>query len=398
MSGPERYTLDLARRLVAFDTSSGRPNRPLIDFVAGLLGDAGADVEVIPDAGDEGKANLIATLGPRDAPGIVISGHTDVVPADPASWTTPPFEPDVRAGRLYGRGSADMKSFVAVALAVLPRLSPADWSNRAVIALSFDEEIGCVGAPRMMPRLRELLPGIRGCIIGEPTSMQVAFAHKGKIGVRVIVEGVEAHSGYPEQGINAIDIAAELVAYVRRLGVAARVDGPFDERFTPPYTSVQTGLVSGGSALNTVPARCSFEFEVRPLPGLEPRQYVEAVEDFFAHHLPSDLADADARIEIEPTLSYPGLLEENRAFIDWVAGLADWPGEPATLGFGSEAGLFAQLGVPAVVCGPGNIGQAHRPDEYIELEQLARSEAFFHRLGDALRNPLPTFAAETPRV
>lgn len=393
MSPPESRARELAGRLIAFDTTSTRSNRALIDFVAGYLDEHGIDAEIVPSPEGD-KANLLATVGPEEAPGVIVSGHTDVVPADPAQWTTPPFEPDIRDGRLYGRGSADMKSFIAAALAVLPPLHEQLHASRAVIALSFDEERGCRGAPLMMPRLREQLPGIRGAIIGEPTSMRVAMGHKGKLSVHVDVHGIEAHSAYPERGVNAIDIAVELIRRLRRLEIDSRNNGPFDSRFSPPYTTVHTGLVSGGSALNTVPRHCGFDFEVRFLPDADPHAFVRALETYFAEELPVDLADAGAWIDIDYSASYPGLLEEDRAFVDWARALAHSDQEPATLGFGSEAGLFAGLGIPAVVCGPGSIDQAHKPDEYIELEQIDRAEAFFHDLAARLQQGLPEFTGE----
>lgn len=396
MHQPTRRTLDLAKELIAFDTTSSRSNRALIDHVANFLSDHGVTPEIVPSP-EEGKANLLATIGPPDAPGVIVSGHTDVVPADPEHWIGLPFAPEVRDDRLYGRGSADMKTFIAVALSVLTELEPARLSNRVLLALSFDEELGCKGAPLMMPRVRELQSGIRGCIIGEPTSMQVAVGHKGKVGLRVDVHGLEGHSAYPLKGVNAIDVAAELVARVRHMATHARVEGPFDARFSPRYTTLHTGLISGGTVLNTVPAHCSFEFEVRPLPGVDAKQYVEDLKRHFEQSLPSDLpGPADgAGMEVTFTSSYPGLVEENEAFVDWVTGLAAAEEPPTTLGFGSEAGLFSELGLPAVVCGPGSIAQAHKPDEYIELAQIAQSEAFFQRLTRSLQDGLPLPDPET---
>lgn len=388
-------SLDLIQRLVGFDTTSSRSNLALIDFVADYLDGWGIPVERIHSP-DEDKANLLAVIGPADAPGVVVSGHTDVVPADPAQWTTPPFSPEIRDGRLYGRGSADMKSFIGIALAKLAPLHAGGLRHPVVLALSFDEEVGCRGAPLMVPRLTERVPGIRGCIIGEPTNMRVAMGHKGKLGMRGEVRGREGHSAYPERGVNAIDFVAELIAWVRHRAGTQRDSGPFDERFDPPYTTLQTGLVSGGTALNIVPDRADFDFEVRPLPGDRPEAHVEALRRYFDGALPADLAARleDARLDLQRLQSYPGLLEESAAYIDWARSLASDGEPPITIAFGSEAGLFSETGAPAVVCGPGSIHQAHRPDEYIELDQIARGEAFFDRLADALRSGLPGLAAE----
>lgn len=390
MEAPTAQTLDLVRRLVGFDTTSSGSNMALIEFVADYLESRGINVQLVPSQ-DEHKANLIATIGPPDAPGIIVSGHTDVVPADAAQWTSPPFAPEVRDGRVYGRGTADMKSFFAVALSLLTPLREQSLRHPAILALSFDEELGCRGAPLMMPELEALAARPLGCIVGEPTLMRVAVAHKGKLATRVHVHGRNAHSAYPETGVNAIDIAAELVVWLRRRALDERTSGTVDQQFEPPYSTVHTGVVRGGSALNIVPALCSFDFEVRGLPGVDPKQHLKALELYFDTGLPDDLAAkrAQARLELEAMSHYPPLAARHPGFAAWVATLAEDDEAPVTLSFGSEAGLFAELDIPTVVCGPGSIHQAHQPDEYIELAQLARCERLFNRLADTLRDGLP---------
>lgn len=390
MEAPTTQTLDLVRRLVGFDTTSSGSNMPLIEFVADYLESRGINVQLVPSQ-DEYKANLIATIGPADAPGIIVSGHTDVVPADSVQWTSPPFAPEVRDGRVYGRGTADMKSFIAVALSLLTPLQGQPLRHPVMLALSFDEELGCRGAPLMMPEFEALAARPLGCIVGEPTLMRVAVAHKGKLATRVHVHGRNAHSAYPETGVNAIDIAAELMVWLRRRALDERTSGMLDQQFEPPYSTVHTGVVRGGSALNIVPALCSFDFEVRGLPGADPQEHLKALESYFDTGLPDDLAAkrAQARLELETMSRYPPLDARHPGFAAWVATLAEDDETPATLSYGSEAGLFAELDIPTVVCGPGSIHQAHQPDEYIELAQLARCERLFSRLADTLRDGLP---------
>lgn len=389
----QHSTLEIIEELLRFDTTSYNSNLPLIEYVTQYLEGFGIPLEIMQNA--EGtKANLVACIGPEEAPAIVISGHTDVVPADPSQWAvTSPFEPRLEEGRLYGRGSADMKAFIGIALSKLAPLHIAPLRHAIILALSFDEELGCLGAPLMMPVMRQHAHRIRGCIIGEPTSMRVGYAHKGHMAARATVHGRGGHSGYPERGANAIDIAAELVGCLHRMGTKKREPDQLDMRFDPPYSTVHTGLISGGTALNKIPDECRLDFETRFLPRHDPEEILAQLGDFFTQGLsPSVQPTAEkSRLEIERRSQYPQLHETNESFIAWVSELSA-SNEPAvTLGFGSEAGLFAELGVPTVVCGPGSIHQAHLPDEYIELQQIRSAETFFDRLTRALEDGLPSF-------
>lgn len=385
--------LPLIEDLIAMDTTSHSSNLVLIDYVVERLAAANiATTLVHNDAGD--KANLIAEIGPRDRPALLVSGHTDVVPADPAQWTvTSPFEPRRLEGRLYGRGSADMKAFIGIALERLIALHPRLDKAGIVLALSFDEELGCLGAPLMLPHLGALAHRLRGAIIGEPTGMRIGNAHKGHIAMRATVHGRGGHSGYPERGVNAIDVAAGVITRLRQLGNEKRGTDAPDTRFDPPYSTVHTGLVAGGDALNKIPDSCRIDFEMRTLPGQDPEELIRRLSDDFPQALAADLVPLarQTRLTLECLSQYPQLDENRDSYLAWIAELTAGDATPMPLGFGCEAGLFAQLGVPTVVCGPGSIHQAHLPDEYIDIDQILHCERFFDRLGERLAQGLPDF-------
>lgn len=388
-----RDALELIECLITFDTTSSRSNLELINFVAQWLQAHDIAVTLIHDA-DGNKANLIAEFGPKDAPAILVSGHSDVVPADPADWSvTQPFVPRRHQGRLYGRGSADMKGFIGIALNSLVKARHRLQRNAVVLALSFDEELGCLGAPLMLPHLRLQAHRLRGAIIGEPTSMRIGNAHKGHVAMRATVHGIGGHSGYPERGVNAIDVAAGLVLEIRRLAEEKRLNTPPDHRFDPPWSTVHTGLIQGGSALNKIPERCQLDFEMRTLPGQDSEEVLSRLSAAYPQAMPTPIQALaeQARLELECVGQYPQLDEQRQGYINWLAALAQCDSNPVALGFGCEAGLLASLGIPALICGPGSIHQAHLPDEYIEFDQLERCEAFFSRLIDALDDELPTF-------
>ncbi|MGH7708086.1 MAG: acetylornithine deacetylase, partial [Vulcanimicrobiaceae bacterium] len=363
--------MELIGWLVHFDTTSTNSNRPLIDGIANYLDLRRVPVELIGSA-DGSKVNLIATIGPSDARSILVSGHTDVVPADGNAWETDPFVVSVRDGRLYGRGTADMKSFIGLSLAILAPLHSVLSKNSVTLALSFDEEVGCRGAPLMLPHLAERRERLVGCVVGEPTEMRVGTAHKGKVAVRATVTGRSGHSAYPQLGSNAIDAAAELITWLRRRAEREQREGQMDARFDPPYATIQTGVVAGGTSVNIIPERCWFDFEIRSLPGQQSTALIEEFERHFRNGLPDYLNNQpnSPELTIERLSAYPPLLERNHVFVDWARSLACSHEDPITLSFGSEAGLFSSLGIPTVVCGPGSIHRAHIPNEYIELEQL----------------------------
>jgi acetylornithine deacetylase len=380
MTSPLPTSLALIERLVAFDTTSTRSNLALIDDAAGLLAGLGADIRLTYDD-QRGKANLFATIGPADRPGVVLSGHTDVVPVDGQDWSGDPFRVAARDGRLYGRGTADMKSFLAVCLALAPDFAAARLTMPVHFALSYDEEVGCIGVRRLIDDLARLPVRPRLCIVGEPTGMKVIIGHKGKKSVRCTVHGKECHSALNHRGVNAVEIAAEIVAFLRSLQRRLREHGPFEDGYDPPYTTIHTGTIHGGTALNIVPRDCRFEFELRNLPRHDIEPLMAEVRSFAQSLAPEMLAvDPAAGITLMETNTTAGLAtaEDDEAAV--LACRLSGNNGTAKVAFTTEAGLFHAAAIPAVVCGPGSIEQAHKPDEFITLEQVARCEAFLRRL------------------
>ncbi len=372
---------DLLAQLVRFDTTSRESNLALIDFVRTYLLDHGVACELVYNA-HKSKANLLATVGPAEVSGIVLSGHTDVVPVDGQRWTVAPFELTEKDGKLFGRGTADMKGYIACVLASVPALVKAPLRMPVHIALSYDEEVGCLGVRSLIERFHGQAVKPLLCVIGEPTELKPVLGHKGKLAVRCEVHGVACHSAYAPAGVNAIEYAARLIGELVRLGETLKAPEQLDERFDPPFSTVQTGVISGGKALNIVPQNCTFDFEVRSLPAQDPwlvthqlRRYAEQAL------LPAMQAVSEqCAINFSELSSYPGLatsLESQAA--EWVAqfcGSRDY----GTVAFGTEGGLFDQAGIPTVVCGPGSMEQGHKPDEFISLEQLDACDRMLERV------------------
>jgi len=372
---------DLLARLVAFDTTSRESNLALIDFVARYLDVFGVPYERIHNA--EGtKANLFATLGPTDVPGIVLSGHTDVVPVDGQAWTRPAFALSESDGRLYGRGTADMKGYLACLLALVPEAARAPLRRPLHLALSYDEEVGCLGVRSLLQQLAQHPVKPLLCIIGEPTELKPVLGHKGKVAMRCQVHGAACHSAYAPQGVNAIEYAARLVVELGRLGEALKAPECQDARFDPPFSTVQTGLIGGGQALNIVPQDCAFDFEIRALPAQDPYRVVHQLQTYAeATLLPAMRAvSGQSAVSFAELSSYPGLdtAVESKA-AEWIAsfcGSRDF----GTVAFGTEGGLFAAAGIPTVVCGPGSMAQGHKPDEFVTQAQLDGCDAMLRRV------------------
>ena len=381
MNRPSETTIDLIARLVGFDTVSRKSNLDLISFVRDYLSDLGIDSRLVPDATGT-KANLFATIGPTDRPGIALSGHTDVVPVDGQNWSVDPFEAVEKDGRLYGRGTADMKSFIAVALALAPEMRDRDLSTPIHFAFSYDEEIGCVGVRGLLSMLSGMAVKPKACIVGEPTSMKVVTAHKGKAALRCAVQGHACHSALAPYGVNAVEIAAEIISHLRTMGRRQRQEGPFDPGFDPPHSTVHTGTIAGGSALNIVPAQCSFDFEFRTLPGQSTKPLIQEIQAFAEETLLPEMraVSAAAGFTWQEISGFPGLGTPEDAEITELAKTLSGSNATLKASFGTEAGLYQQAGIPAVVCGPGSITQAHKPDEFVELDQVARCEDFVRRL------------------
>lgn len=388
MTAPTRYVepsaavLDMVSRLIAFPTVSRDSNLGLIETVRDYLGTLGVKSRLTYDASRK-KANLFATLCEGSQPGLILSGHTDVVPVDGQTWDTEPFSATIRDGRLYGRGSADMKGFIGTALALAPRFIEANMDSGLHLALSYDEEIGCIGVRGLIADLEEIGLKPAGCIVGEPTSMQPIVAHKGTHRFRCCVKGREAHSSYTTQGVNAVEFAARIVVYIRQMADRLAQLETRDYGFTVPYSTLQTGVMRGGIAANIVPKDCEFQFEARTLPGVEAEKLYREIQDFAATLLPEmQRVEPNAAIDFEWLASAPGLsMQESDAIVQLAASLARNKPNGA-VSYGTEAGLFQQAGIPTVVCGPGSIEQAHRPNEFVELEQIAQCEAFLLRLID----------------
>lgn len=385
-------TASLSRitELMEFDTTSRDSNRPLIDHVADLLGELGLEPQVRPSPDQEGKANLIVTVPDRDggrSGGVVISGHTDVVPVDGQDWSSEPFAPEVRDGRLYGRGSCDMKGFIGAALHALPEFLEADLAEPVHLVLTYDEEVGCGGGRQAVKDLADLGLAPRICIVGEPTSMRMISAHKSMNVVTATFTGVAAHSSLTPNGVNAIEYAARFVSFARNLAEEWQANGPFDEAYVVPHTTMSVNEISGGIAQNTVPDRCEVTLEFRTIGQDDPEAVVtrltECVQDLSAR-MQEENSAASASLEVHA--SVPGLDTAGDAsgaeFVAEVLAATEGAAEPevAKVTYGTEAGLFSGAGIDTVVLGPGDIAQAHAADEFVDLEQIALCERFFSTL------------------
>ena len=365
-------TIDILRDLVGFATVSRDPNRALIDYVADRLAATDADVRIIPDE-DGGKANLFATTGPRDRGGVMLSGHTDVVPVDGQEWTVPAFACTEADGRLYGRGTADMKGFVAAALNAFEVAAGTELATPLHLALSYDEELGCLGVRSLIDMLAAAPVRPEMCIVGEPTEMGLATGHKGKTVVRADCTGMAAHSSLAPLAVNAVHLACDLVSAIRSRQQSIIETGTHDGAYNIPYTTLHVGRIEGGVQVNIVPQEASVEFEIRNLAGDDPTILIEAItQDIAPVIAAARKTSAEADIRLTVVNSYPGL--ETALDERVVALLRDLTGVNATckMAFGTEGGLFARdLGIPTVVCGPGSMDQGHKPDEFVTVEQLA---------------------------
>ncbi|GGY25744.1 acetylornithine deacetylase [Paludibacterium paludis] len=382
--------IDILARLVAFDTTSRLSNLALIEWVSDYLAGLGVSSHLtFSDAGD--KANLFARVGPVDGPALVLSGHTDVVPVDGQSWDTDPFELSVRDGRAYGRGAADMKGFIACVLAWMPGLVEQARAGRLCrpvgIALSYDEEVGCLGVGRLIEDLARRGESVSGCVIGEPTGMRPVIAHKGIAHYRCVVTGREAHSSLTPQGVNAIEFAARLITHIRKLADAEAQFGHRHALYDVPFATLQTGVIRGGVAGNIVPKSCEFIFECRWLPGDRHERFIDSVREY-AGVLEREMRQVSgaASILFEPLVNCPPFEAVNGSeVLHYACELGGCrESEGAAVAYTTEAGRFSEAGIPCVVFGPGHIREAHRPDEFIELEQLDACMNWLEKLGHCL--------------
>ncbi|MCD5983503.1 acetylornithine deacetylase [Pseudomonas alliivorans] len=379
--------LDIFKRLIAFETVSSEPNMALIEYVRDLLATKGIESLIVRDETGK-KANLFASTGPQEQPGVLLSGHTDVVPAAGQAWTVPPFQATLRDGRIYGRGTCDMKGFIALAIDAMLDAADMTLTRPLQLALSHDEEIGCVGVRRLLDVLH--LAPVRPflCVVGEPTLMQFAVGHKGKSSYRTYCRGQEAHSSLAPRAVNAIHLASDFIAELRKSQKQVEQQGVRDDGYDIPYSTVHIGRIDGGKALNIVPNLCTLEFEYRNLPGDDPDQLLEQLRER-AEVLVREARQLSgvAAIDIEIMNEYPAL--ETHPSVEAVRMLHAFA-EPGTrhikVSYGTEGGLFAgRLNVPVVVCGPGSIEQAHKPDEFIEESQMNAGERFLQSLLGSLK-------------
>ncbi len=373
--------IDWLTRLVGFDTTSANTNLPLIEDVAGHLGDLGAAVRLIHDDGGT-KANLFATFGPEREGGIVLSGHSDVVPVTGQPWDTDPFVVAERDGRFHGRGTTDMKGFIACALALAPDMAAMRPETPIHIALSYDEEVGCLGVRPMIEAIGRALPRPRLAIVGEPTGMRVANAHKGISQQTTVVTGRDGHSSRPGSGVNAVAYAAEIIGFLDRLAAEYGARASAASRFDPPATTFNFGIISGGTAVNIIARECAFRWEFRPTPDVDPGEILARLEDFVASEILPRMRAVDAAAGVATTvdIAAPTLEPVAGSPAEELALGLTGANEAVAVSYVCEAGLFSAAGIPAVVCGPGGVAEAHQPNEFVALDQLAACSAFLKRL------------------
>lgn len=366
-------------RLIAFNTVSNRSNLELIHYIQDYLKQHGIDSQLIRNSQGD-KANLLACIGPAVAGGIVLSGHTDVVPTTGQSWSTDPFVLTEKEGRWYGRGTADMKSFIALALAAVPAWAKAPLQRPIYLAFSYDEEIGCLGAPDLITVLKEQYPTPQAVIVGEPTSMQPVIAHKSITTLKTTVRGFEAHSSQTQRGVSAISLAAQLIQYIDAMRQHNAAHADTTSPFTPPYTTLQTGRIEGGNAVNIIAGQCQFEWDIRCLPDENWQTYLQRFETEAKRLLTPLLEQApDIHINTEIMAEVPAFHNPQGQAFHLLAQLCpDF--RPQSVPFVSEAGQYQAAGFDVVLCGPGAIDQAHQPNEYISQAQLKAAEVFFDRL------------------
>ncbi len=379
-------TLEILDRLIGFPTVSADSNLAIIDFIQDYLTTRGFEVHLVPD--DTGqKAGLFARIGPPERPGIMLSGHTDVVPVAGQNWTVEPFKMTVADGKAFGRGTTDMKGYLACVMALADRAAKADLQEPLKIAFSYDEEIGCVGIKSMIGHLDNTIGLPRMCFVGEPTSMRVAIGHKGKAALRATCTGMNGHSAMAPNFLNALHLATDFVGELRRLQDDYARVGAQDPDYGVPYSTIHVAKITGGMALNIVPEKAVVDFEFRHLAADDPADILARIQAAAQNVAASHQAKFPvARVDVQKRISYPGLdAEADSDVVKYAQKLAQVTGT-TKVAFGTEAGYFAtHLGVPTVVCGPGSMdGQGHQPDEYIELSQLAACDAMFDRLLDRM--------------
>jgi acetylornithine deacetylase len=378
-------TTELLQRLVSFDTTSRNSNLPLIGFIREYLDRMGVDYRISTDAAGQ-KANLHAVIGPLQAGGLALSGHVDTVPVDGQSWTGDPFTLRRRDGKLFARGSCDMKGFVAACLAAVPDFQARPLVRPLHLFISYDEEVGCDGVGKLIADIGEsgLRPDL--CVVGEPSGMKPILAHKGKLDLSVTVRGLTGHSSEPSKGVNAVHAAGEAIAWVAREARRLAAEGPFEDGFDPPHTTIHAGTVQGGTILNIIPDRAGFNMEWRFIPGDSPHRRLERMQAWIAETIePAMLAvHPAAGFSYEIALEMPGMaLPADHALATVVKQIVG-SNSAGKVSYGTEGGFFENAGIPTIICGPGDIAQAHQPDEWVAETELAACDSFIRRLADRL--------------
>ncbi|MEP3265613.1 MAG: acetylornithine deacetylase [Hyphomicrobiales bacterium] len=383
---PNDLPRELIAKLISFDTVSRNSNMVLLDFVRDYLGQLGVESKLVPNE-DGSKANLYATIGPNVPGGVVLSGHTDVVPVDGQDWSTDPFSLVEREGKFFGRGVADMKTYCALAMAMLPDFLKSNPSRPIHLAFSYDEEVGCIGAPSMIEKMVGDVPKPMAVIVGEPTDMQVVTGHKSILGVRTHVTGHSVHSCQVDRGVSAVMTAARLVTYLEDMMLENKRLSDPTSPFDPPYSTIHCGVIEGGTAHNIVAKDCRIVTDIRTVAGESPMEFYDRFETHIRDEIePKIKAIApDAGIVLAPGKMVPGLKPEVNGAAEQLARQITGDNGVHAVSYATEAGQFQTAGYSTVICGPGSIDQAHQPDEFITLEQVAEGWAFMQRVAEVLR-------------
>ncbi len=382
---PRLNTAELLARLVSYDTTSRNSNLELIGFVRDYLDAHGIPYRVSTDATGE-KANIHAIIGPQEAGGVALSGHVDTVPVDGQAWSADPFTLRRTDGRLYARGSADMKGFVSACLAAVPDFKAKPLARPLHLFISYDEEVGCQGAQRLIEDLDAsgLKPSL--CVVGEPSGMQPILAHKGKLNLRVRVRGLPGHSSEPGKGVNAVQAAGEAIAYIAAEARRLAQEGPFQDGFDPPHTTIHVGTIQGGTILNIIPERCEFIMEWRNIPGDDATRHVQRLRDFVARSIEPAMhaVNRGTGFDFEVLTTMPGLSLDADHRLTAIVKQLTGSNSTGKVSYGTEGGYYQNSGIPTIICGPGHIAQAHQPDEWIAQDQLDACDVFIRRLADRL--------------
>jgi acetylornithine deacetylase len=382
---PRLSTTELLSRLVSYDTTSRNSNLQLIGFVREYLDAHGVPYRISTDATGL-KANIHAIIGPQQPGGVALSGHVETVPVDGQAWSADPFKLRRTADRLYARGATDMKGFVSACLAAVPDFKARNLARPLHLFISYDEEVGCQGAQRLIEDLNEsgLKPAL--CVVGEPSGMQPILAHKGKLNLLVRVRGRPGHSSLPAKGVNAIHAAAEAIGHVAAEARRLAREGPFEDGFDPPHTTIHVGTIQGGTILNIIPERCEFIMEWRTIPGDDAVDHVERLRAFVAATIEPEMhaVHRNTGFDFEVITTMPGMsLDPNHPLTALVKQLTG-SNSTGKVSYGTEGGYYQNASIPTIICGPGHIAQAHQPDEWVAQEQLDACDVFIRRLADRL--------------